>query len=250
MTIDVFIRTHDRKNLLTKAIFSVINQSKKPSNIFILDDLNQFKVKNLILNFKKNFKNIHYINTKNNFNSLKNLNIQIKKSKSNVLAFLDDDDTWNKEYLKINYKLLQNYDIIYNNFYELFDNKKKKFEIKKKKFSDNIITNNGFLISNLTIKRTVFNKQKGFDSSIGSSADKDFYLRALNNKLKIFFQKSPLVNYTVFNRKLNWKWSEDYHHTLGSVLKFYYKYFFNINIDLHVKMIIKVFKFITLGFKK
>ena len=73
-----------------------------------------------------------------------------------ISCLLDDDDTWNEEYLKTNFKILDNYDVIYTNFYEIDNLKKEIFKITKLDFEDNILKNNGFLISNLIVKKKLF----------------------------------------------------------------------------------------------
>ena len=102
--------------------------------------------------------NIDYINSQNQFNSLKNLNLIAEKSSSEYLAFLDDDDTWDPFYLSQNYKFLksENIDILYTNFFRVYENEKFEFRIKKLKFKENILSNNGFIISNLIVRKNHF----------------------------------------------------------------------------------------------
>ena len=71
------------------------------------------------------------------------------------MAFLDDDDTWHEKYLDEANKLLKNFDIIYSNYYEVINNVKRNFYIKKKKFKENILSNNGYIISNLVVKKNL-----------------------------------------------------------------------------------------------
>ena len=90
-----------------------------PEEIFVLDDLNQEVIKKIVHEIEgKNLVRIVYFNTLNKHNSLKNLNIVSKKSSGQFLAFLDDDDTWDKNYLYKSYSFIKNnnIDIIYTNF--------------------------------------------------------------------------------------------------------------------------------------
>ena len=115
MNFSVFIRSHDRYELLKKSLKSVTYQRKKPIEVFVLDDLNQKKVLMLVKKYQKKFSLIryNYENTKNKYNSLKNLNLKVKKAKGKYLAFLDDDDTWDLSYLKRNLKIIGKYYVIY-----------------------------------------------------------------------------------------------------------------------------------------
>ncbi len=252
MSFSVLIRTHNRIEDLKLAINSVMGQKLPPEEILVLDDLNQETVKDVIKEKNKEFNtnNIFYINTKNKYNSLKNLNLNVNKCKGEFLAFLDDDDTWNEEYLKTNFKILDNYDVIYTNFYEIDNLKKEIFKITKLDFEDNILKNNGFLISNLIVKKNYFYFLKCFDHKLNSSADKDFYLKAKKSELKIYIQKIPLVNYNTSILKEKWRWSNDYLSTLPGVLMFYKKYFRQLSFLYHLKMIKKIVIFSLLSIRQ
>ena len=254
MSFSVLIRTHNRPFDLSLALDSVCNQKFLPKEIFVLDDLNQTSVKNLINQFKSKKKmNIDYINSQNQFNSLKNLNLIAEKSSSEYLAFLDDDDTWDPFYLSQNYKFLksENIDILYTNFFRVYENEKFEFRIKKLKFKENILSNNGFIISNLIVRKKSFFELNGFDFSLTSSADKDFYLSALINKknYNIKIQEEFLVNYKIFKKHNEWKWSDDNSKIFGAKLSFYKKYFLKISFLLHLKMIFQLLKFFKIYLK-
>ena len=246
MSFSVLIRTHDRPNDLKKALYSVLNQIMLPEEIFVLDDLNQEVIKKIVHEIEgKNLVIIVYFNTHNKYNSLKNLNIVSKKSSGQFLAFLDDDDTWDKNYLYKSYSFIKknNIDIIYTNFLRIYKKTYHPFEIKRLSFKENVLTNNGFLISNLIVKKNVFQRLGGFDFSLSSSADKDFYLNALmKKKFKISIQKDFLINYTVFKKPNEWKWSDDDSKIISAKIKFYRKYFLKLNLYLHLKMLIQFLK--------
>ena len=89
MSFSVLIRTHNRIEDLKLAINSVMGQKLPPEEILVLDDLNQETVKDVIKEKNKEFNtnNIFYINTKNKYNSLKNLNLNVNKCKGEFLAF-------------------------------------------------------------------------------------------------------------------------------------------------------------------
>ena len=254
MSFSVLIRTHDRPNYLKKALHSVLNQRMLPEEVFVLDDLNQEVIKKIVDEIEgKNLVRIIYINTHNKYNSLKNLNIVSEKSSAQFLAFLDDDDTWDKNYLHKSYSFIKNnkIEIVYTDFFRVYEKTNHPFEIKRLNFRENILTNNGFLISNLIVEKNVFQKLGGFDFSLSSSADKDFYLNALiKKKFKISIQKDFLINYKVFKKPNESKWSDDEPKIVIAKLKFYRKYFFKLNLSLHLKMIIQILKFFLRAFFK
>ena len=102
MSFSVLIRTHDRPSDLKKALHSVLNQKMLPEEIFVLDDLNQEIIKKIVHEIeRKSLVRIVYFNTLNKNNSLKSK--YISESSGQFLAFLDDDDTWDKNYLYKSY---------------------------------------------------------------------------------------------------------------------------------------------------
>lgn len=133
MSFSVLIRTHNRQHDLKQALLSVLSQKMLPEEIFVLDDLKQEIIKKIVNEIeKKNLVRIFYINTQNKYNSLKNLNIVSGKSSGQFLAFLDDDDTWDKNYLKKSYSFIKNnkINIVYTDFFKVY--KKKNILLKLK----------------------------------------------------------------------------------------------------------------------
>jgi len=245
MNFSVLIRTHNRHHSLKLALDSVLRQKYLPREVFVLDDLNQDTVKKLINDFKKKKEiSFQYINTRNEFNSLKNLNLISTKCSSEYLAFLDDDDTWHEKYLDEANKLLKNFDIIYSNYYEVINNVKRNFYIKKKKFKENILSNNGYIISNLVVKKKTFHDLECFDHTLNSSADKDFYLKAIKKNKPVGFINKFYVNYFIDRLDMKHNWSNDKKKILIATIFFFKKYFFKIGIILNIRMILKIIKLI------
>lgn len=64
----------------------------------------------------------------------------------------------------------------------------------------------------------------------------------MKKKYKISIQKDFLINYKVFKKPNEWKWSNDHSKILLAKFKFYKKYFFKLNLFLHLKMLIQILK--------
>ena len=89
--VSIIITTYNRVALLKRALVSVEQQSYANIEIIIVDG----STNNESELFCKNKQQYHYIRTESQHpNVLRN--IGIKSANGNLLAFLDDDDTWEK----------------------------------------------------------------------------------------------------------------------------------------------------------
>ncbi|DAB31266.1 MAG TPA: glycosyl transferase [Sulfurospirillum sp. UBA11407] len=92
--ISVVIPTYNRFDFVQRAIKSVLEQSEKVDEIIVVDDGSTDKTKNL-----QNQENITYVYQPNSGVSSAR-NHGIKKAKYEWIAFLDSDDTWDKDKIK------------------------------------------------------------------------------------------------------------------------------------------------------
>jgi len=104
--VDIIIPNYNKGKYLDSAIKSVINQSFKNWNLYIIDDHSIDSSKKILKKYKGNKKiKIHYM--KKNMGPGYCRNIGILKSKSELIAFLDSDDLWKKNKLKIQLKFME-----------------------------------------------------------------------------------------------------------------------------------------------
>jgi glycosyltransferase involved in cell wall biosynthesis len=95
----VIIPTFNQAEFLNKAIKSVLEQTYKDYELIIIDNFSTDNTEEIIKNF--NNKKIQYYKNSNNGIIAKSRNIGINKSKGKWLAFLDSDDFWYTNRLKI-----------------------------------------------------------------------------------------------------------------------------------------------------
>ena len=199
------LNTFERKKRdenLYLSLNSILNQTLKPDEILII---NSGKNKlNISKKFKTNNRKIDIYNFDSKIGISKKRNIGSKKSSSKFLAYLDDDDEWDKHYLEKSYKFIkQNTDanIIISDVY--IKNKKKIKLFKKPRSTDlhdYFKYNPGAMGSNIIIKKNYYKKFGGFDESLIVSEDKSFVIDALLRSQKIFFQEN-FVFYNINNEE-------------------------------------------------
>jgi len=94
--VSVIIPYYKKIDYIENCINSVLKQSyKKLEIIIIYDDIDEKDYKK-ICKYKLKDKRIRIIKNKNNLGAGESRNIGIKKSKGELIAFLDADDYWNK----------------------------------------------------------------------------------------------------------------------------------------------------------
>lgn len=171
----------ERIAFLSNAITSVLQNSVLPKEIFIIVDNNTGSYKQIT----EIYQNISFIkvlhNTKKNGVSATR-NFCISYISTDYISFLDDDDTWENTYLEEVFK--KKNDITLVGF-----KKKIKNTITNEKLPPTFLKPNKFYVknpgirgSNITIKKSLFIKSKGFNEDLLSFNDMDFGIRLANLK--------------------------------------------------------------------
>ncbi len=162
--VSVIVPYYKKKNYISSTIKSIINQSyKKIEIIIIYDDSNKFDLK-FIKRLTKNFKQIKIIVNKKNIGVAKSRNIGIKKSKGKYIAFLDSDDLWKKNKLKLQLDYMKkNNCLISHTDYEIISRMSDKLgymQIKKDITYDNLINSCDIGLSTVIISSKIKSKIK------------------------------------------------------------------------------------------
>jgi len=178
--ISVVIPTYNRVDFLPKAIESVFNQTFRDFELVIVDDGSTDSTKQLIKNYKK----ITYI-FQNNKGPSAARNAGVKHSSRDFVAFLDSDDWWDKNKLKIQYEAMQkNPEYIISHTQEIWYRGGKLLNQKKKhrKYSgfifDKCLPLCAVGMSTAMVKREIFDTIGYFDETMPCCEDYDLWLRA------------------------------------------------------------------------
>ncbi len=91
----VVIPTANREDLLKRSLDSILNQSLLPERIIVVDNGIDRCLKD-----EKTPDIVEIIRTTPNIGASKARNLGLENVKTDFVAFLDDDDVWDKEYLR------------------------------------------------------------------------------------------------------------------------------------------------------
>ncbi len=101
-SVSVVIPTHNRKNLLRRALFSVFSQSLQPDEIIVIDDGSTDGTEAMVV---AEFPAVEFVRQGHSgVSSARNLGIKL--SQSEWVAFLDSDDEWMPDKLSWQAKML------------------------------------------------------------------------------------------------------------------------------------------------
>ena len=194
--VSIIITTYNRLELLKRALKSVEQQSYLNIEIIIVDGSNN----NHTELFFKDKKKYNYIkNESNHPNVLRN--IGIKSSTGNLLSFLDDDDSWEKEKIEKQVQAFEKNDIVLCYTGKNIINQNNdiiKYSYKKPKFNsllhsimwDNFIGTT----SSIMINKKTMTELGNFDVQLPALQDYDLCIRVCE-KFNVIGINEPLVNY-------------------------------------------------------
>ena len=197
--ISVIVNFHNSEKYLDNCIRSILSQEYKNFELILWDNNSTDNSKKIVENYKD--KRIKYFFNKEKSSLYKARNQAIKASSEELIAFLDSDDWWEKDYLSSRAKIFdnKNYDYFYSNVY-LYNEKN-----KKKKIYKNFILPNGkiynflakdyfVIISGLIIRRKIIEQFGFFDENFNIIGDFDYLMR-ISKKLNAHSISKPLVFY-------------------------------------------------------
>lgn len=201
---------HNGSQYLLESINSVLNQTFYNWELIFWDNKSTDDTKNIILNLKD--KRIKYFYSKNFYKLYKSRNLAIKKARGSYICFLDTDDFWKKNFLKLFLKKIKekNCKIVFSKYLIKNENKNKLYLPYKKKLPEfyntqNLLDNYLVSVNAIMIKKEIFNKYK-FDNNYNIIGDFDLFLR-LSKKFNFYIIDKPLVVYRIhksnFSHKLN-----------------------------------------------
>lgn len=180
--VSVIIPTFNRKEMVARAIESVLDQSYNNLELIVIDDGSSDGTREFLKKYCTDKRFNYYYQENKGQSAARNLGIS--NSRGEYIALLDSDNYWIKEKLKEQIEYIgvkKEYDILYSEVF-LVDqqgdvinkNHSKRFlgNILLKLLQCNFVTNNTVLV-----KKKCFEEMGGFDEDLRYAEDYDLWLR-------------------------------------------------------------------------
>ncbi|MGD0976845.1 MAG: glycosyltransferase [Minisyncoccia bacterium] len=195
--ISIIIPTHNRPELLKKAIVSVLGQTFEDFEVVVVDDGLEKRADKIIKEF--NDSRIKYIQHQEEKGGSAARNTGIKAASGKFIAFLDDDDEWLPEKLEIQMDKFENttdnigfcFSAVTNIYNDGAENSKVPAG-ENDFFEAALMRAKTFLNVTLIIKRFVFDNIGFFDEQLPSHQESDLVIR-MAKKYKGLGIDLPLV---------------------------------------------------------
>ena len=203
--VSVVIPTYNASKIIVECIQSVCRQSFTSFEILVVDDCSTDNTRQIIKNMK--ITNLRLFKTKvNSGGPAKPRNIGISKSRGQYIAFLDQDDLWEKDKLRTCINEIKNkYDLCYHQLrYNSKIINKHKIDISKDPFKMLLKFGPIPTTSGIVCGKKIIQKVNGFSESKNLIAGEDYdcWLKIAATGGKFFFINKPLGTYGKNSQRL------------------------------------------------
>jgi teichuronic acid biosynthesis glycosyltransferase TuaG len=168
-SIDIILPNYNSVSTISTTIKSVLKQTYKNWTLIVVDDGSNELTKNILLKYK-NHRKIKIFFLKKNKGTAYCRNLAIKKSKSDYLAFIDSDDMWARNKLKLQMGFMEknNYFFTYTNYktFKINSTEKKKILVPNKFNFNSFVKNTSIATSTMIVKRSLAHRVKFSNTKI------------------------------------------------------------------------------------
>lgn len=195
-TVAAVIPVYNQKDLLLRAINSVLNQTIPCNEIIIVDDNSDFCIRDFL--DKNSIEEVTVITNKKNMGPSYSRNKGVMAASSEFISFLDSDDYWhaNKNLEMLSLLIKEKTSLAYAAQFAI--NKEGKIlKIDDIRFSGNVLEqlSEGWIPPNpssLMIKKSDYDEVGGMDTDLWSCEDVDFWIRLSMKGKKVSYSDSRL----------------------------------------------------------
>jgi len=202
--VSVIMPTYNHAKFIGKAIDSVLNQTYKNLELIVIDNYSDDDTEKIVDSYED--KRIIYLKFRNNGIIAASRNHGIKHSHGDYIAFLDSDDWWYPEKLKVVANYFQKADIIYHNL-DIYTPRGKKYfkrikgrPLKKPPFVDLMVNGDALANSGVVIKKSIINRVGGLseETSLVAAEDSDLWLKISMITDKFMYIPKTLAAYWIW----------------------------------------------------
>ena len=204
--IRVIIPYYKKKKYIKSTISSILNQTYQKFEIIIIyDDSNKSDLAYLKKITRKN-KKIKLVINNHNIGAGLSRNRGIYLSKGKYICFIDADDLWKKNKLKLQIEFMKknNYLISHTSYY-IFNEKNKNTQFREAKdylSFERLLRSCDIGLSTVMIKKNLFKKNLKF-SKTKTKEDFVLWLKISKSAIPIYALKKPLTKWRSLNDSLS-----------------------------------------------
>lgn len=211
LDVSVIVPSYNHSKYIGQALESVVNQTLQPKEIIIIDDASDDDTSTIVNKFISQHADlITYYKNSVNMGPSFSRNLGIKSAKSTFIAFLDSDDVWCCNKLKLQIEvLINNYDIgIVGGGVAYINNQgvpiSKSFLGPPEVSFDRMCISVSLpgCTSNVATRREIFDEVGFFDESLRRAEDWHMWLR-IAKKYRVINIQQQTVYIRAYNRKLS-----------------------------------------------
>ena len=201
----IILPNYNSFKFLNKTLNSVLNQTYKNWVLYIVDDCSNLKTIKFLKKIKNKKIKIFFLNKNKGAGYCRNL--AINKSKSHYIAFIDSDDIWNKNKLKLQINFMEknklNFTYTYYNSYNYKTKRINKVKTPDRFNFNSFIKNTSIATSSMMITRSLSKNIK----FINAKVCEDFFYKCqlLKKNLNAYCVKKYLMTYSIRENSLQSK---------------------------------------------
>lgn len=187
--VSIILPTYNRGYIISRAIESVLKQTYLNWELIVVDDGSKDDTEDKVKAFEDS--RIRYIHYEENCGGNHARNLGMKNSTGEYIAFLDSDCEWHNNYLKKQLDCFEDEkaDVIFartyiiNNAYQfVFPVVSAKDLETEKKMTEQLLYESIFDTNVCMMKRTIYEKSRGFNENLRKLQDWEYFLRLLLEK--------------------------------------------------------------------
>lgn len=205
MKISVIIPTHNRCDLLPRAIKSVQDQTFKDLEIIVVSDGSTDDTDEVMKKLAEEDPRINYISYHPGRNGNYARNTGIKASKGEYIAFLDDDDEWLPTKLEEQLKVMESDEkigLVYTGTHSIYADDGIEYDSFPKLHGDMskqvLYSNFAGSTTTVMLRKSILDSAGLFDEKLPAMQDYDLWIR-ICQIAKVGVVSTPLVNYYNYN---------------------------------------------------
>ncbi|MBN2544655.1 MAG: glycosyltransferase [Spirochaetes bacterium] len=195
--VSVIIPVFNRGDELKRALKSVLNQTYQDFEIIIIDDCSQIEINNAVKNFKD--KRIRLFRNDENKGVSYSRNIGIKQSNYDIICFLDSDDEWIRDKIRLQVEFLKknkNLNVVHTEEIWIRNSKRVNQGKRHIKSGGDIFERSLELClmspSSIMLKKNIFDRYGCFNETLPVCEDYDLWLR-ISAFEHVGFIEKPLI---------------------------------------------------------